>query len=105
MNYKKKQYLNTFLQFKLDYLLNQNEKHQIEHTLNSYKYNRNIFTFHSTINCILDTPAKKTIWFHLIPLLEEDDQEYCKRKLFLATDQPMSPPPNHRLLSIFIFRN
>ena len=30
---------------------------------------------------ILDTPAKQTIWLDLIPLLEEDDQEYCKRML------------------------
>lgn len=34
---------------------------------------------------VLDTPAKRTLWFHLIPLLDEDDQEYCKRKLYLPT--------------------
>ena len=29
----------------------------------------------------MDTTAKKTLWFHLIPLLDEDDQEHCKRRL------------------------
>ena len=35
------------------------------------------------IDEILDTPAKQTLWFHIIPLLEEDDQEYTKRKIRL----------------------
>lgn len=34
---------------------------------------------------MLDTPAKRTLWFHIIPLLDEDDQEYTKRRLFLFT--------------------
>jgi hypothetical protein len=44
----------------------------------------------------LDTPVKRTLWFHIIPLLEEDDQEYCKRKLSLTTlmmQRTATPPP------------
>lgn len=37
------------------------------------------------IDRVLDTPAKRTLWFHIIPLLDEDDQEYTKRRLFLFT--------------------
>jgi hypothetical protein len=36
------------------------------------------------IEDILDTPAKQTLWFHIIPLLDEDDQEYAKRKIRLT---------------------
>lgn len=28
---------------------------------------------------------RRTLWFHIIPLLDEDDQEYTKRRLFLFT--------------------
>ncbi len=38
------------------------------------------------VDKILDTKAKQTLWFDIIPLLEEDDQEYAKRKLCLNTD-------------------
>jgi hypothetical protein len=44
---------------------------------------RDIYSFSNQIDDILDTPAKRTLWFHLIPLLDEYDQEYCKRKLCL----------------------
>ena len=37
---------------------------------------------------MLDTPAKRTLWFHLMPLLDEDDQEHCKRKLCLPLFDP-----------------
>ena len=37
-----------------------------------------------SIDAILDTPAKRTLWFDIVPLLDEDDQDYCKRKLYLA---------------------
>lgn len=29
----------------------------------------------------MDTAAKRTLWFNIIPLLDEDDQEYAKRKI------------------------
>jgi hypothetical protein len=29
----------------------------------------------------LDTPAKASLWFNIIPLLDDDDQEYAKKKL------------------------
>jgi len=37
---------------------------------------------------MLDTPAKRTLWFHLMPILDEDDQEYCKRKLCIPLFDP-----------------
>lgn len=70
--------------------MNAREKSKIEYALNCYKYDRNILVFVETINTVLDTPAKKTLWFHILPLLDEDDQEYCKRRLFLATGNVFS---------------
>ncbi len=43
--------------------------------------NRNIHAFVESINVVLDTPAKRTLWFHILPILMDDDQEYCKRKI------------------------
>ena len=38
------------------------------------------------IDTIFDTHAKRTLWFHIMPLLDEEDQEYAKRKLFFLTN-------------------
>lgn len=88
--------------------MNEKEKSKIEHALNCYKYDRNIFSFVEIINTVLDTPAKKSLWFHIIPLLNEDDQEYCKRRLFLATGnifslRSHSPPPPPCLSTLELF--
>ncbi len=32
---------------------------------------------------ILDTPVKRTLWFDLIPFLDEDDQRYLQEKFGL----------------------
>jgi hypothetical protein len=70
--------------------------------MDHYRYDRNILAFVEEINCLLETQAKKTIWFHIIPLLEEDDQEYCKRKLFLNTINLSNSRSNSPVLSTSI---
>ena len=68
---------------KLDYLLNAKERNQVKFALKDYNGDRNINKFVEEIDKILDTPAKQTLWFHVIPLLDEYDQEYSKRRLCL----------------------
>ncbi len=65
----------------LDYLLNFYDKNEFIRYLEDYDASRDIYTLVQNINALLDTSAKRTLWFHLIPLLDEDDQEFCKRKL------------------------
>lgn len=42
---------------------------------------RKIHEFVENIKEVLDTPAKRTLWFHIVPILLDDDQEYCKRSV------------------------
>jgi hypothetical protein len=59
---------------------------------------RNINKFLETIDDVLDTPAKQTLWFHIIPLLDEDDQEHAKRKLCILQSRGsiLADTPNFR---------
>lgn len=75
---------------KLEYLLNPRERNKIRLALTAYNADRNIGAFVEAIDRILDTPAKRTLWFHVIPLLDEDDQEYTKRKLLLFTSRELA---------------
>jgi len=67
----------------VSYLLNQRDRNEIIKCLEDYDVDRDIYTLVKNISALLDTSAKRTLWFHLIPLLDEDDQEFCKRKLSL----------------------
>jgi len=67
----------------VSYLLNQRDRNEIIKCLEDYDVDRDIYTLVKDISALLDTSAKRTLWFHLIPLLDEDDQEFCKRKLSL----------------------
>ena len=42
---------------------------------------RKIHEFVESIKEVLDTPAKRTLWFNIVPILLDDDQEYCKRSV------------------------
>lgn len=75
---------------KLEYLLNTRERRKIKHTLKAYNSSGNIGEFLESIDRVLDTPAKRTLWFNVIPLLDEDDQEYAKRRLLLFTGRSSS---------------
>ncbi len=59
-----------------------------------YKEKRNINMFVELVDKMLDTKAKRTLWFNIIPLLEEDDQEYTKRKLNLSSNFPKTMNTN-----------
>ncbi len=67
-------------------MLNFKEKIRLKNAFKSFKDKKNITIFIEMVDKILDTKAKRTLWFDIIPLLEEDDQEYAKRKLCLNND-------------------
>jgi hypothetical protein len=43
------------------------------------KYCRNISEFLAKINKILDTPAKRSLWFYLMPIIEDEHEEVAQR--------------------------
>lgn len=71
----------------MEYLLNYKERSHVKQALKAYNGDKNIGLFVDTLDKILDTPAKRTLWFHIMPLLDEDDQEYAKRKLCLLSSR------------------
>jgi hypothetical protein len=53
-----------------------------------------IDSFISIIDDILDTPAKQTLWLDMIPLLDLDDQDYCKRQIAQAVTDSINDRTN-----------
>ena len=49
----------------------------------SFSRFRDIDSFLKSANKLLDTPAKKSLWFFLMPILEEDHQDYVRKVLHL----------------------
>ena len=42
---------------------------------------RNIHNLIEDVSEILDTPSKRTLWFHIIPILAHHHREFCRRQL------------------------
>ncbi|XP_056020284.1 delphilin-like isoform X2 [Ostrea edulis] len=81
---KSKPQLASFQQ-QCDYLLTSRERTLLKRSLRTYAHNRNVESLIQSLELILDTPSKHTLWMYIIPLLITEHQKYTRERLNIPT--------------------
>ncbi|XP_061181898.1 delphilin-like [Saccostrea echinata] len=83
----------TSFQQQCDYLLTSRERTHLKRSLRAYAHNRNVESLIQSLEVILDTPSKHTLWMYIIPLLITEHQDYTRQRLNIQTNNKNSFKP------------